>query len=118
MLQGNVDAIGTYYDLQSSGLDLQKTIEKVDLDQEEIERGKSFSESEAETSFSRGGSFSSSSFRKRGASVTSKSSVTEVSSFPHFTKSDLFMLYYISKLINALTLKVKLLNLFHSERGN
>jgi len=77
MLQGHVDAIGTYYELESSGLDLQKTIAEADLEQEENEHGKSFSESEAELSISRNGSVSSS-FRKRLGSVTSKSSVAKV----------------------------------------
>lgn len=77
MWQGKVDAIGTYYELQSSGLDLQKTIAEANIEQEEKELRKSFSESEAETSLSRYGSVSSS-LRKRRESIASKSSVTEV----------------------------------------
>lgn len=75
--QGHVDAIGTYYELQSSGLDLEKNIMGADDEQEEIENGRSFSESEVEASFSRSGSLGSS-LRKRRESIISKSSKTEV----------------------------------------
>ena len=70
MWQGKVDAIGTYYELQSSGMDLQKTIAEADLEQEDNEPRKSFSESEAETSLSRFGSLSSSLHNRRGSSLS------------------------------------------------
>ena len=70
MLQGNADAIGTYYDLQNSGMDLQKTIEKGDLEWEENEQRKSFSESETGTSPSRFGSFSSNIHNRCGSFIS------------------------------------------------
>lgn len=69
--------MGTYKEISSSGLDIAKTIEDEDLEQDEDNMTRSFSECELETSISRCGSISNSS-RHRMGSVASRSSVKEV----------------------------------------
>ena len=78
-----MDAIGTYYELQSSGMDLKKIVTEDDAEQEQDQQRRSFYESECETSFSRS-SFSSS-LRKRRESITSKHSINEVIPFFSYT---------------------------------
>ena len=73
--QGHMDAIGTYNELQSSGVDFQKTIVEEDFETDHV--GISFSESENEVSILRYRSVSCSLQNRRGSSV-SRISATEV----------------------------------------
>ena len=69
--------MGTYKEISSSGLDIAKTIEDEELDLDEDNLTRSFSECELENSISRCGSMSNST-RQRGGSVASRSSAKEV----------------------------------------
>jgi ATP-binding cassette subfamily C (CFTR/MRP) protein 4 len=75
-IQGRVEAMGSYKEISNSGLDIAKTIEDEEPDQEE-DLTRSFSECEIESSISRCGSISNS-IRQRGGSVASRSSAKEV----------------------------------------
>ncbi|XP_046447926.1 ATP-binding cassette sub-family C member 4-like [Daphnia pulex] len=72
---GRVEAMGSYKEISNSGLDIAKTIEDEEPDQEE-DLTRSFSECEIESSISRCGSISNS-IRQRGGSVASRSSAKE-----------------------------------------
>lgn len=75
-IQGRVEAMGSYKEISNSGLDIAKTIEDEEPDQEE-DLTRSFSECEIESSISRCGSISNS-MRQRGGSIASRSSAKEV----------------------------------------
>lgn len=72
-----MEAMGTYKEISSSGLDIAKTIEDEEPEQEEDNLTRSFSECEIDSSISRCGSMSNS-IRLRVGSVTSRSSMKEV----------------------------------------
>ncbi len=69
--------MGTYKEISSSGFDIAKTIEDEEIDQDDANLTRSFSECEIESSISRCGSVSNS-VRQRVGSVASRSSVKEV----------------------------------------
>ena len=76
--QGRIEALGTYQELNSGGVDIAKTLQEEDGELLPDNLTRSFSESELEGSFTRNGSISMSSIRKRNGSTSSKSSVKEV----------------------------------------
>ena len=77
IIQGRIEAMGSYKEIIKSGLDIAKTIEEEEPDQEDDNLTRSLSENDVECSISRSGSISNS-VRQRMGSVTSRSSAKEV----------------------------------------
>ena len=73
-----MEALGTFQEINSGGVDIAKTLEDEDAELEPENLTRSFSESELEGSFTRNDSISMSSIRKRQGSISSKSLVKEV----------------------------------------
>jgi len=65
-------------------MDLQKTIAEADLQPEDNEQGNMISESEAEQSLSRYGSFSSSQLNRRFSSISKMSNNAVIEAYPYF----------------------------------
>jgi len=80
VLQGRMEALGTFQELNSGGVDIAKTLEEEDAELEPDNLTRSFSESELESSFTRNGSTSMSSVGKCQGSASSKFSTKEVRS--------------------------------------
>ena len=77
IIQGRIEAMGSYKEISKRGLDIAKTIEEEEPDQEDDNLTRSFSECDIECSISRSGSISNSG-RQRMESVASRSSAKEV----------------------------------------
>ena len=78
--QGRVEAAGTYQELMTSGVDLERTLAEEEEDEEKEKNllNRSFSDGDMEVSLNRTGSISNGSCRKRLGSTTSKASVASV----------------------------------------
>jgi ATP-binding cassette subfamily C (CFTR/MRP) protein 4 len=76
IIQGRIEAMGSYKEISNSGLDIAKTIDDEELDQEDDNLTRSFSECDIESSISRCGSIYNS-VRQR-VHVASRSSAKEV----------------------------------------
>ena len=53
IIQGRIEAMGSYKEISNSGLDIAKTIDDEELDQEDDNLTRSFSECDIESSISR-----------------------------------------------------------------